>query len=148
MSLLPSHPSESTRKLNPHLYGGMSERGIVGGLLLETKEPKRVRQDPKPLLNKLETEAFNMLCLKHGDPCVKPQSIKLKLANGTWYKPDFVVLSGAESGYLIVCYEVKGPYAYPGALEKLKIAAHQYPEIAFVLIWKHGGQFVTQRILP
>ena len=108
---------------------------------------KRVRQSSKPLMNKLEAEFFNhMKCqyleIGYGSE-ILAQALRFRLGNGIWYKPDFVQIR--PSGRWTI-YEVKGPHAFRGGLENLKIAASQYPLIQWVLAWKEGGEWVTQEI--
>lgn len=112
-----------------------------------TPSKKRIRQNPKPLMNKLETEFYRILCTRHGEKRVKPQAMRLSLGNGINYKPDFTVL-GVSCEQSFFAYEVKGPHAFRGGLENLKVAAHQWPEITFILAWKENGQWVEQRVLP
>lgn len=67
------------------------------------------------------------------------EHVKLRLADGTWYSPDFVAMT--EDG-TIVCYEVKpgrmvkgelGTIITDGAAVKLKVAEEHYP-LRFVLV--------------
>lgn len=140
---LPNNPSESTKKLNPHLWAverdddGKAQRMVLS-------PPKRIRQSSKPLMNKLEQEWFN-LCLNSYPEGTKfvPQGIRFKLGNGIWYKPDLVVF-----GEKVYAYECKGPFAHRGGFENLKVAAHQYPWIRWSLIWKEGYLWKEQIILP
>ena len=106
---------------------------------------KRIRQDGKPLMNKLETEFFLRLQQDAGDiKFIRPQSIRFMLGNGIWYKPDFTgFIDGSFSAW-----EVKGPHAFRGGFENLKVAAHQYAEVHWYLVWKKDGQWQQQRILP
>lgn len=111
---------------------------------------RRIRQNHKPLLNKLESEFF---CLKLVPPFessgwrVVAQSVRFMLANGLWYKPDFMKV-GDDSDSPMVAYEVKGPHSFRGGFENLKMAAHQYPWIKWVLVWKENGQWQEQVVLP
>jgi len=106
----------------------------------------RVRQEKKPLMNRLELEAFNYLSV---DPIVthlRAQSLRLKLANGAWYKPDISGLVGGK----MTCWECKGGSGMKGAAKgilALKVAATTYPEMDFFLVWKDGGQLKMQKII-
>lgn len=104
------------------------------------KLPKRIRQDPKPPLNKLEQEYFHLFLFNEKN--VEKQSLRFKLANGLWYKPDFFC------AYRLVAIEVKGPFAHRGGFENLKMAAHQYPWIRWNLVWKANGKWCEQAVLP
>ena len=110
------------------------------------KQSKRIRQDSKPLMNGLETEYHRILCEKYGDPYVKPQALRFKLANGLWYKPDFSVIQPWVAAK-VICYEVKGPFAFRGGFENLKSAAFQWPQVQFILVWKKNGIWQHQEIL-
>lgn len=104
---------------------------------------KRLRQSAKGP-NKLEAE-----WQKYLDPYpeltgLQYNALTLVIANGVRYTPDW---SGWLDGTL-TCWEVKGPFAYAGALEKLKMAARSWPSIDFILVWKEQGCWRTQEILP
>lgn len=115
---------------------------------IQQPKKKRIRQSSKPLLNKLETE-FKEYLEQYKMHWVLSQSIRFKLGNGIWYKPDFVVMQPALSLSPIVCYEVKGPHAYRGGLENLKVAAGQYKYITWILCWKgESGNWEFQTVLP
>jgi hypothetical protein len=99
---------------------------------------KRVRQSSKPLLNKLESEFFSL-------PWARGfllQAVRFRLGNGIWYKPD-----GFDPKTQIAV-EVKGPHAFRGGFENLKVAASLYPMIRWRLVWKQDGQWQEQEILP
>lgn len=125
--------------------------GLKRDLAVACPKPsrKRIRQDSKPLLNKLENEFFLQLVPPFYSPGwrIVPQSVRFKLANGLWYKPDFLKVGDDEDAPL-VAYEVKGPHAFRGGFENLKMAAQQYPWIKWVLAWKVGGDWKQQIILP
>lgn len=132
---------------------GSWSKGFVDGTLrfpkatvaTPPKPPKRIRQSSKPLMNKLEQEWHGILSDRPGY-VVLAQSIRFMLGNGIWYKPDFVVLG--EAG--IMAYEVKGPHAFRGGFENLKVAAHIYQRnIWWWLVWKDDrDHWQEQRILP
>ena len=110
------------------------------------KPSKRIRQDAKPLMNKLEHQFWQVLCLKYGDGNVKPQALRFRLGNGIFYKPDFVITQ-PDAG-IVACYEVKGPFAFRGGFENLKVAASLWPTIQWVLVWREGGNWLEQVVLP
>lgn len=106
---------------------------------------KRLRQSSKPLMNKLETELFHFLKANYPeDSVIVPQGIRFRLGNGIWYKPDFVIFAG-----MVWAYEVKGPRAFRGGFENLKVAAGLYPMIRWRLVWKdQNGIWQEQKVLP
>lgn len=109
------------------------------------KPKKRIRQSDKPELNKLESEYLIYLKSLLPNAIVHPQSMRFRLGNGIWYKPDLIV--SAPSGTLEV-FEVKGPHAFRGGLENVKVAAGIYKNIRFFLVWKEGGKWQEQHVLP
>lgn len=111
----------------------------------ELSAPKRIRQNSEPVLNKLESE-FKDRILSSRHPRIYCQCVRLRLANGVTYTPDFAVFSRFLNGNM--CYEVKGPHSWDDALVKLKVAAKEYPEIRFVLAWKQDGRWQEQEVLP
>lgn len=105
---------------------------------------KRLRQSSGPLLNNLESDFFAQWTLEHSEGCLEKQAIRFRLANGLWYKPDFVWLQHDP----IIAYEVKGPKAFRGGFENLKFAAATYPAILWVMCWKEENRWFDQRVLP
>ncbi len=110
--------------------------------------PKRIRQSTKPLINKLESEWFEVL--KHRHRIICAQSLRFMLGNGIWYKPDFIAWPvGLESqDTRMRAFECKGPFAHRGGLENLKVASHKYPHIKWTLVWKENGEWKEQTVLP
>ena len=159
--------SEATMKRNPDLYpmktAAQHNAEVCGDAYVKpapqptgdwpikpTKPPKRIRQSSKPLLNGLETEYFEKL--KEFFPSCKiyPQAIRFKLGNGIAYKPDLVCFDwDCGDKARVKCWEVKGPHAFRGGFENLKVAAGLYSEINWVLVWKdEKGRWCEQAILP
>lgn len=149
-------PNETTMRLNPHLkpridapnadssdFDGSNHTNIPPA----TK--RRLKQSQKPLLNKLEAE-FLKIWLQYQWKIVIPQSVRFMLGNGIWFKPDFLVIPvGLESqDTRWRAYEVKGPHAFRGGFENLKVAAHKYPFIKWTLAWKEAGVWKEQTVLP
>lgn len=108
-----------------------------------------IRQDPKPLLNALETQAFAWLQAAWPSYIFHKQALRFKLANGSWYKPDLAFFS--DTGR-IFCFEVKelrGKNVDRGKLA-LKSAAYLFPEVRWHLIWRKakGASWHMQEVLP
>ncbi len=142
MKEIPQDVSMSTKRRNPHLYTGMLAQDIEEFC---PPTPKRIRQSTKPLMNKLENEYLNYMKMVFTGEVITSQALKFNLANGLWYKPDFVVFFTSGS---IVAYECKGPHAFRGGFENLKIAARLYVHITWFLVWKDGGEWKKQEVLP
>lgn len=143
---------EACRKLNPHIFGpGQSSivklnlplgEGDKDALALK---PKRFRQDSKPLLNGLEQEWFDYF--QHISPDIKlrPQAKRYRLGNGKWYKPDFTGHIGPRE----MAWEVKGKKSFRDAMDTIKWAAHEWPEVTFMMVWKDAdGRWQEQIALP
>lgn len=138
--------SKSFKRLNPHLFK-FSEFPEAFGLPEQNVMPKkRIRQSGKPLLNRLEEEYLSELSKGSSRPAYA-QAIRFRLGNGIWYKPDFVIFNYANR---TLAYEVKGPHAFRGGFENLKVAASLYPAVKFILVWKDNatGKWIEQEVLP
>lgn len=116
------------KKLTPEAYKirTSSELGMTN---------PRIRQDHKPLMNKLETEFLLVLKSRNYNP-VFSQSIRLTLADRCTYLPDFFV--PVDGGTF---FEVKGPHVWEDGWVKLKVAARMYPFWRFVLARRVNGQW-------
>lgn len=113
--------------------------------IVQPKPLKRIRQSSKPLMNKLESEYHQILLKDWPNSQIEAQAIRLKLGNGIWYKPDFCVMNMTVEPRF---YEVKGPHAFRGGKENLKVAASKYPKFRFILVWKQDGAWQGQEIIP
>ena len=112
---------------------------------------KRVRQSAKPLMNKLETEWLNIIKDRSPNyPPIRIQSLRFRLSRSSWYKPDFfaALWPTPDGPAKATAWEVKGPHAFRGGLENLKMAASLYPEVRWLLVWKESGSWKEQEILP
>ncbi len=148
MKSIPTDVSESVRRRNPHLYGGGKPDPAIRG----APQPKRIRQDPKPLMNKLEAAWLAQLETRFPGVMIWKQALKWRLGNGIFYKPDFAVFEVESLRYempsIFTCWEVKGPHAFRGGFENLKVAASLYPEVKWILVWKDNGEWKEQDVLP
>jgi len=71
------------------------------------------------------------------------EPIKFRLADRTFYTPDFMVVMGDE----IQFHEVKGGYVEDDAAVKFKAAAEMYPEFQFQMVFaevKRGELRITK----
>jgi hypothetical protein len=129
----------------------MADTPVAGGAEQVNKQTlpgaaKRIRQD-KPI-NKLEKELL-MRLQGHGGIVGSrfyPHGIRFKLANGLTYEPDIIEVHSFSNRF--IAHEAKGPFAYDGALDKLKMAAHEWPSVSFWLHWKKDGQWLAQEVFP
>jgi hypothetical protein len=114
-------------------------------------EPRRIRQDTKPLLNKLETEFLNRVKdLYPNYPPVRAQSKTFRLCNGVRFTPDLSCSIWPVDGGPAreTCWEIKGPKSWDDAIVKAKMAAHEFPEICWRFVWKEKGKWLEQILLP
>lgn len=133
------------RRKSPHLGDKNEPEAILEpnrGIL------KRVRQSSKPIMNKLETEFYGILCLKMVPDLIHCQAVTLRLANGVRYTPDFFVPQNEHIDSKTEAYEVKGKWFTDDSNVKLKMAASIFKTINFYLAWKDEiGCWQEQRIL-
>jgi len=136
--------SEATRKRNPELYGVKSI--TVTNYSPVKKEAKRIRQDEKPLLNKLESQWLHILKIKYPDVEIRAQSWRVRIANGSWFKVDFCALINGRW----TAWECKGPKQGKNVARgtlALKCAAGIYSEVDWILVWKEDGKWQEQKVL-
>lgn len=154
--------SAAVRKLNPGLFAGP---GLTGDEQLSPEHESllqkavgvraskpRLRQSTKPLMNKLETRFYETkLKLDYSKCTILIQAVRLELARGIWYKPDFFIPATLAGGsfQMAIAYEVKGPKAFRGGFENLKVAARIHPWVRFCLVWEDedDGHWERQEIL-
>ncbi len=111
---------------------------------------KRLRQDSKPSMNKLERAWFDVLSIGNHEGKVvsnlRAQALRFKLGNGHWYKVDI----SCRLGDRLTAFEVKGPKSFRGGFENLKSAAFQWPDWDWFLVWKDPatGAWTKQHVLP
>lgn len=124
------------------------EIGNVGLPKTPEASGKRLRQSATNGLNKLETDAWDYLKRTMPDHEIIPHGLRLSLANGVTYLPDFVAVD-VEDPMRIQCFEVKGPVMRDDASVKLKTAASKWPGIKFTLLWRDGkrGPWEKQEVL-
>lgn len=145
MSAIPQNVSASVRKLNTHLYGPDSQLGAVNPSLVV--EAKRIRQDSKPLMNKLETEWLNRLREVYPNVQIHSQEWRVKIGNGAWFKVDHCAFIEGKW----TAWEVKGPKEGKNVargLLALKCASKSFPEVEWILVWKQNGIWSQQIVLP
>lgn len=133
---------DAVRRRNPHLFEKLDPEAKV---VLDTAPlKKRLRQDPKPLLNKLESE-FKEYHEGRTGHTLFSQSVRFRLGNGIWYKPDFIQFCSTLG---VTAFEVKGPHSFRGGFENLKVAASLYQKVRWLLVWKQDGEWRQQEVLP
>lgn len=131
--------SPSFRKLNVHLLAPQSSTSIFSPSTEEAKvntsPATRIRQHRVTKMNALESRFFDYLRFTYPGVIIRSQAKSYRLANGINYRPDFTaVIDGRE-----MAWETKGPKAFRGGFENLKVAADRYREITWTLAWEDGG---------
>jgi len=157
---------EHVRAMNRHVEGEVFVRNFEESLGIEKemvrreekgeeRAVRRLRQRQEPVMNKLEERFYEQL-KKDKDRCdekgkvigeIKIQAVRLELARGIWYKPDFFLVEG--KSLRPIAYEVKGPKVFRGGFENLKVAARVHAWIRFYLVWEktRGGEWERQEVL-
>jgi len=110
---------------------------------------KRIRQKQGDGMNNLERRFFHWLKETRPGCTHLSQSITLKLCNGVRYTPDFISIRADEAiGFTLTAWETKG-FMRDDAAIKLKVAAKEYPWIAFCLVTARGPDaWDMQTIVP
>jgi hypothetical protein len=113
--------------------------GKVRATVKAKLDPKR-KQSGR--MNKTEAEYLRMIEARPEVVWVAYERIKLRLADNTWYTPDFAVL--LDTG-MMELHEVKGGtwrmYGNDGGRIKLKVAVDQYPMFRWVVAQKKKGEW-------
>jgi hypothetical protein len=68
------------------------------------------------------------------------ESIKLRLADDTWYTPDFCVM--VSPGWMVMV-EIKG-FLRDDAAVKFKVAREMYPEFGWMMLSKRNGAWYVK----
>jgi hypothetical protein len=121
--------------------------------VVDRLEKRRIRQDrSKP--NKLEERWIQYLQSSYPGEGFITQSLRFRLGNGIWYKPDAFCWNHewpeGEAPFVRwrpTAWEVKGPKSWRGGFENLKVAASLYPDVRWVLVWDDCG-WNEQEVLP
>jgi hypothetical protein len=97
-------------------------------------------------MNQTETEFSRMLETKRRNDEIdgwRFEPVRLKLADGAWYKPDFMswrsVSSEDDHGWHIGFCEVKGPIIREAAMVRFKVAREQHPWAEFEMWQKNAS---------
>ena len=96
--------------------------------------------------NKLETAYGQHLALLKRTGVIQDfryEGMKLRLANKTFYTPDFMVITDEHMEF----HETKG-WMCDDANVKLKVAATRFPWFRFILVTKEGKSFNSKLISP
>lgn len=134
--------SPGVRRVNPEVF--KADHDYVAALSPRNEKPKKRIRQSEPKMNQLEAEFWRYMASRF-DYQRLYGTVKLRLANGCWYCPDFIRIT-PELKWL--AYEVKGPHSWEDSIVKLKVAATAYPYIEFRLVWKDGGRWQEQVVLP
>lgn len=141
---------EDVNRHNERVRGERTLDGIRNMFSYSESNPRRIKQRTKPLMNKLEAEWFGIINSQFPNyPRPRAQAKRYMIANGVGYTPDFTASDWpCQTGSTETAWEVKGPHAFDGALDKLKMAAAAWPEVRWILVWKENGKWCEQEVLP
>lgn len=112
----------------------------------ETAMPTEAEAEPK-YRSKLEREFHWVLRERHPGSWIEHEPIKLKLARGAWFTPDYCVTTRPA----LIFYEVKG-FWREAARVRIKVAARLYPWAKFIAVRKRkkkdGGGWEEELFTP
>lgn len=155
--LPPKMRAEVERQLGGGKPLGLAKGRAVAAVQVEIapdpseKPKKRLRQSTARKLNKLEAEFGAWLRARRVGAAIHEQSVRLELANGCTYTPDFLLADDVPFdtiGATVEAYEVKGHHAWDDAIVKLKVAARAYPWITFYLAHKPNFEWALEEVQP
>ena len=89
-------------------------------------------------MNKTEAAYYEILKREEEGSIILSQSVKLRLADNTWYTPDFLVFHRDGCDLAI---EVKGGLIRDDAMVKFKIAREMYPIFRWKMMQKCKGEW-------
>jgi len=136
-----SFSEQEAQQLIENVRRGRADQGSVANLPLVVA--------PKPRMNRTETRYANLLELRKGAGEIRDyrfESIKLRLADRTWYTPDFFVIRMEpceQDTYEI--HEVKG-FWRDDARVKIKVAAEMFKEFTFYVCQYKKGQWIIREV--
>jgi len=143
--------SLAVKKANPHLFpelAAMSElpaERLAKATTRQASSPASTPQSPKSTKdsgkkphrakepNRTEREFEAQLRTEFPKATIRWEAYRLKLAPLATYEPDYSV---AHENGTVEFFEVKGPYVFPKALAKLRVAAVMFPQHKFTLAQK------------
>ena len=111
--------------------------------MVERSKPPAKLKPPKRGANKWErayAEQLNLLVKAREIHGWKFEALRLRLADGAWFKPDFLVHAPARLEF----HEVKG-FWREAARVRIKVAAELYPEFVFIAVTRKEGEWVRER---
>jgi hypothetical protein len=133
--------------------GGYDEEWLIDYLKKFGKQKKtnlskdKTRDKPKNRMNKTEVryEQEVLKVLQHTGEIdwYWFESIKFRLADRTWYTPDFMIVSGGDRNWTAV--EIKG-FLRDDAAVKFKVAREMYPQIKWEMLRYRKGQWENIKI--
>lgn len=137
--------SEITKRGHVKVKGGPIDTGLPA---VPVKSKRIINQGSKPPNKteiRFETDFLKPMKWTGEIVTYRHESIRLRLANGKWYKADWQATNAADK---ICFFEVKGgrPRQREAGIGDIKVAAFQYPEFEF-WICKWDGEWTKQRVL-
>ncbi len=139
---LPSTISKSVIALNPHLYGPAKIPAVL--FIDPPRLTEKPRKSVEERLNKTERRWLAVL-RERGHHDAAPWRIRLVLANGVTYVPDFYVPHTLGKPTF---FETKGAFQREKGEIKLRMAASQFPEFRFIKATWADGRWTEAEVKP
>lgn len=147
------NPADLAPKYQAQIAAQLQRHAVGMPPIAPEPAKKRLRQAQGEIMNKLETRFYRERLVpdyvNNGDT-VLIQAVRLELARSHWYKPDFFLPAKFQEWPTrkAIAYELKGPHAFRGGFENLKVAARVHNWCQFFLVWEKDGKWERQEILP
>jgi hypothetical protein len=138
--VLPKHVLEAARRAEGH-----AARAPVSAANTRQRRKRTILQADPPARNGLETEYSAVLEARKRRGEILDYGfnrVRLRLANGAWYKPDFDVTLAIGA---VEYHETKG-FQREAAILRVKVAASNFIQ-AIVLVRRDGRSWNFQRLL-
>lgn len=138
----PGRPAQSVR--NALERQGWKDRPTTPQAGIKAPKPRRDAISGKRGMNGWETEFAAQLELRKHDGEIlwwAFEPIRIRLASGAWYKPDFVTV---DKNYRTEIYEVKGCWQ-EAARVRFKVAVEKLP-YQFYIVRKHKGELRVTKV--
>ena len=132
-------------KFHPSVRVALSDGVLKKEKLVDADGLKREKKRFSGYRSKWEEEYASILELRRTAGEIKAvayEAIKLRLANGCYYVPDFLVITNTGE---VELHEVKG-FFRDKAKVKVKVAVDRFPWWTFFIVRKENRKFTVEKI--